>query len=225
MKILVIEDEVDMRENIADSLMKEKYTVETSSNFNDALEKIKVYDYDCILLDIGLPGGSGLEILKELQKLNKSEGVLIVSAKNSIDDKVEGLTMGADDYLPKPFHIAELHARVKSILRRRKFGGSNIIQLNNLQINPHNRVAYVNNVALGLNRKEFDILLYFVSNKNRLVSKTALAEHVWGDQIDQADSFEFIYSQIKNLRRKLNEHQAAIEIQAIYGIGYMLQAE
>ncbi len=225
MKILVIEDEPEMLDNIVTSLQKEKYLVETAANFDDALEKVSLYEYDCILLDISLPGGNGLEILQELKKLKKTDGVIIVSAKNSIDDKVAGLNLGADDYLPKPFHMAELHARVKSVLRRKKFEGSHEVILNNVTIDPESHTVKVNGKELPLNRKEFDVLLYLVTNKNRLVSKTALAEHVWGDQIDEADNFEFIYSQIKNLRKKLKDSQAEIEIQAIYGIGYKLLAE
>lgn len=225
MKILVIEDEPDMLENMVTSLQKEKYLVETATNFDEALDKVSIYEYDCILLDISLPGGNGLDILQELKKLQKSDGVIIVSAKNSIDDKVAGLNLGADDYLPKPFHMAELHARVKSVLRRKKFEGSHEVILNNVTIDPESHTVKVNGKDLPLNRKEFDVLLYLVTNKSRLVSKTALAEHVWGDQIDEADNFEFIYSQIKNLRKKLKDSQAEIEIQAIYGIGYKLQAE
>ena len=225
MKILVIEDEPDMLQNVVTSLEKEKYLVETATNFDDALDKIGIYEYDCILLDISLPGGNGLDILQELKKLQKTDGVIIVSAKNSIDDKVAGLNLGADDYLPKPFHMAELHARVKSVLRRKKFEGSHEVVLNNVTIDPENHTVKVSGKDLPLNRKEFDVLLYLVTNKSRLVSKTALAEHVWGDQIDEADNFEFIYSQIKNLRKKLKDSQAEIEIQAIYGIGYKLVAE
>ena len=188
------------------------------------MEKLAVYDYDCILLDIGLPGGSGLEILQELKKQNKADGVIIVSARNSLEDRVQGLNLGADDYLPKPFHLSELEARVKSIIRRKKQAGSNYIQLNNLKVDIDQRTAWVADRQLPLNRKEFDVLQYMVVNKNRLVNKSALAEHVWGDHIDEANSFDFIYSQIKNLRKKLKDYGAEIEIQAAYGVGYKLTA-
>jgi DNA-binding response OmpR family regulator len=224
MKILVIEDEPDMLENMVNSLEKEKYLVETAATFEAAMEKISLYLYDCILLDVTLPRGNGLDILKELKKQQKAEGVIIVSARNSLDDKVAGLELGADDYLAKPFHMAELHARVKSVLRRRKFDGNHYLSIGNVRIDPDQHLVWVAGQELTLNRKEFAILLYLATNKGRLVSRTALAEHVWGDHIDEADSFEFIYSQIKNLRKKLKEHQAAIEIQAIYGIGYKLVA-
>ncbi|WP_205499662.1 response regulator transcription factor [Rufibacter psychrotolerans] len=222
MKILVIEDEPQMQATLVRSLQQEHYLVETASDYDSALEKVALYAYDCILLDLNLPGGNGLALLEELKKQQKTEGVIIVSARNSVDDKIQGLELGADDYLPKPFHMAELHARVKSVLRRRKFEGQPLVQLRNLQIDPDRHQAWVAGQELVLNRKEFDILLYLVTNKDRLVSKTALAEHVWGDYIDQADNYEFIYSQIKNLRKKLKDHGAGVEIQAIYGIGYKL---
>ncbi len=225
MKILVIEDEPGMLESIVQSLQKEVYVVETATDYHAAIEKTGVYDYDCILLDISLPGGSGLEILKSLKKQQKADGVIIISAKSSLDDKITGLNLGADDYLPKPFHLAELHARVRSIVRRRKFEGNNVFSLNNLTIDTNERTVTVNGADMNLNRKEYDILLYLLTNKNRMVTKTALAEHVWGDRIDEADSFEFIYSQIKNLRKKLKDSAAEVEIQSIYGIGYKLVAE
>lgn len=211
-----------MRENIVHFLQKENYLIETAHDLNSALDKVNIYTYDCILLDITLPDGSGFEILRELKKMNKTDGVIIISAKDSLDDKLAGLDLGADDYLPKPFHMAELNARIKSVLRRRKFEGSEMIVLNNMTVDSASRLVYINGIELVLNRKEYDILLYFLSNKNRLVAKTALAENVWGDNIDSADSFEFIYSQIRNLRKKLKENKAEIEIQAIYGIGYKL---
>lgn len=222
MKILVIEDEPGMRDNIVNSLQQEQYVVETAIDFNTALEKVEIYEYDCILLDIGLPGGSGLAILEELKAQNKTEGVIIVSAKDSLEDKIKGLNLGADDYLAKPFHLAELHARVRSVLRRKKLDSYNYTVCNNLKIDVEQRMVWINEKQVELNRKEFDVLLYLVINKNRLVNKSALAEHVWGDYIDEANSFDFIYSQIKNLRKKLKDHGAEVEIQAIYGVGYKL---
>ena len=225
MKILLVEDEPEMAQSISHSLTQEKYVVENAYTLQAALEKIHIYEYDCILLDISLPGGSGLTLLKELQKINKTEGVIIISAKNSLDDKIEGLNLGADDYLPKPFHLAELHARLKSVLRRKKFEGTNLLTLSNTTIDLQNRMVFIDEKEIVLNRKEYDILLYFVSNKNRLVSKTSLAEHIWGDRIDEADSFEFIYSQIKNLRKKLQDNGARISLVAVYGLGYKLVTE
>ncbi len=223
MKILVVEDEPQMLENIVSALVGESYIVETAVNFNEASQRIGVYNYDCILLDIGLPDGNGLELLKMIKKRGLQDGVIIVSAKDSLDDKLEGLDLGADDYLPKPFHMAELRARVKAVLRRRNFEGSDILQFSNISINTSIRSLSIENEEVELTRKEYDLLLYLASNKNRMVTKSALAENVWGDNIDQADSFDFIYSQIKNLRKKLDTYKADIEVKAIYGIGYKLQ--
>lgn len=222
MKILVIEDEQGLRDAIKDSLQKEAYLVETADDFNTAYEKLFIYEYDCILLDIMLPNGSGLDILKELKKANKTENVIIISARDSLEDKLTGLALGADDYLTKPFHIAELNARVKAVLRRNKLEGKNIIELGNISFDLEERLLLVEEQLVNLNRKEFDILKYFLFNKNRLVTRTALAEYVWGDHIDQADNFDFIYSQIKNIRKKLTDSGAKIEIQAVYGVGYKM---
>ncbi|MGI0106680.1 response regulator transcription factor [Salinimicrobium sp. WS361] len=222
MKILIIEDEKDMRQNMQATLEKENFLVEPVATYKEAMSKIGVYDYDCILLDIGLPDGNGLEILKTLKEKGYSDSVIIVSAKDSIDDKVTGLELGADDYLPKPFHMAELNARVKAVLRRRKLEGNNLLEVANVTININNHQVSVDGEGLELNRKEFDVLFYLCTNQNRLVSKSALAEHVWGDYIDQTDNFDFIYSQIKNLRKKLCDRNAGLEIKAVYGIGYKL---
>ena len=222
MKILIIEDEADLSDVIQQSLEIENFLVETASDYNTALDKIISFDYDCILLDIMLPGGNGLDLLQELKNMDKSDNVIIISAKDSLDDKLKGLNLGADDYLTKPFHIAELTARVKSVLRRKSFQGKNLIVIGNLKLDPEDRSLLINDQALLLNRKEFDILTYMILNKNRLVNKTSLAEHVWGDHMDQADDYEFIYSQIKNLRKKLKDSKADVEIQAVYGIGYKL---
>lgn len=178
MKILVVEDEKKFRETICESLRREKFVVEEVGDYRKALEKINDYDYDCIVLDIILPGGSGLQILEELKRLHRSESVLIVSAKDSLEDKVTGLELGADDYLPKPFHLAELNARVKSIIRRRQHGGETSISFENLLIYPDKRILSVNGKEVILNRKEFDLLYYFVVNPNRLLHKTTLAESV-----------------------------------------------
>ncbi|AEV33466.1 response regulator with CheY-like receiver domain and winged-helix DNA-binding domain [Owenweeksia hongkongensis DSM 17368] len=222
MKILVIEDEQQLLQNIKLSLEKENFLIETASDYDSAIEKVFLYDYDCILLDIMLPNGSGLNILKELKKQDKSGNVIIISAKDSLDDKLAGLELGADDYLTKPFHLAELNARVKAILRRKNLSGKNTIELANVELDLTERQFVVNGKEVTLNRKEFDTLNYFLLNKNRLVTKVALAEHVWGDNTDQADNLDFVYYQIKNLRKKLQEAAAEIEIESVYGVGYKL---
>ena len=222
MKILIVEDEQELRETIRTSLLKEMFVVETAADYFSALDKINDYDYDCILLDIMLPGGSGLDLLRELKRLHRSDSVLIISAKDSLDDKVEGLELGADDYLTKPFHLAELNARVKSLIRRRQVQGDVTVTVGNLLLYPDKRQAEIEGVHLRLNRKEFDLLYYFVVNPNRVINKMSLAESVWGDNIDQADSLDFIYSQVKNLRKKLKQADATVELKAVYGFGYKL---
>ncbi|SKB96872.1 DNA-binding response regulator, OmpR family, contains REC and winged-helix (wHTH) domain [Parapedobacter luteus] len=224
MNILVIEDEWPLQETIRESLEKENFHVETANTFDEAINKVSFFDYDCILLDIMLPKGSGLDILRHLRSIEKGNNVIIISAKDSLNDKLTGLDLGADDYLTKPFHLAELNARVKSLLRRRSFGRKNTLAFQNIHVDMDNFYAAVDAIPLALNRKEFDILVYFMLNKNRIVSKPSIAEKVWGDYMEDADDFDFIYSQIKNLRKKLRDGGAKVKIQPIYGMGYRLEA-
>lgn len=225
MKILIIEDEPSLRELIQCTLEKERYVVETAPDFDSGMDKIELYDYDCILLDIMLPGGSGLELLQHLKSLRKKENVIIISAKDSLEDKIQGLDLGADDYLAKPFHLAELTARVKSVLRRKHRDGENCITLGNVSLYPDTFRVTVADKTLELSRKEYDILHYFMNRPNRMINKHTLAESVWGDHIDQVDNFDFIYAQIKNLRKKLKEASATIEVKAVYGFGYKMVVE
>ncbi len=225
MKILIVEDEPALRELIQRSLEKERYVVEVAADFNSALRKIEDYDYDCVLLDIMLPDGSGLDLLDKLKAMHKRENVIIISAKDSLEDKVLGLELGADDYLPKPFHLAELNARIKSVIRRQHHDGEIDICLGNIRILPDKYQVLINDREVELNRKEYDILLYFINRPGRLVNKNTLAESVWGDHIDQVDNFDFIYAQIKNLRKKLKDAGATAEIKAVYGFGYKMTVE
>lgn len=222
MKILIIEDEPSLRELIQRSLEKERYVVEAAADFQSGLRKIEDYDYDCVLLDIMLPDGNGLNLLEQLKKMHKRENVIIISAKDSLDDKVLGLELGADDYLPKPFHLAELNARIKSVIRRQRRDGEMDIRLANIRIVPDTFQVFVDDKEIELNRKEYDILLYFANRPGRLVNKNTLAESVWGDHIDQVDNFDFIYAQIKNLRKKLKDAGALAELKAVYGFGYKM---
>ncbi|WP_330442092.1 response regulator transcription factor [Flavobacterium sp. C4GT6] len=222
MKILIIEDEANLRDTITQSLEKEKYIVETAYDYISGMEKIGGYDYDCILVDIMLPNGSGLSLVKELKDMKRRDAVIIISAKDAVDDKVKGLDLGADDYLAKPFHLAELHARIKSAVRRKSHNGNNVIEWSNIKIDPEHREVFINGNSITVNRKEYDVLYYFMINPNRLINKTALAESVWGDYTDQADNLDFVYSQIKNLRKKLKDNNAEADIQSVYGIGYKM---
>ena len=202
--------------------MREKFIVECAEDYASAMEKVNDYDYDCILLDIMLPGGSGLSVLAHLKRMRKQESVIIISARDSIEDKVLGLEQGADDYLPKPFHLAELNARIKSVLRRQRGDGSRSLRLGNLRIEPDSFRVFVGDKELELLKKEYDILFYFANRPNHIIDKAVLAEAVWGDHIDQADSFHFVYAQVKNLRQQLKKAGATIEIRSIYGFGYKL---
>jgi len=220
MKILIIEDEKVIRESIVTYMTDERYLCEIAVDYPSALEKIEMYDYDCILLDITLPGGNGLSLLKELKKTNRLDGVLIISARNAIDDRVEGLNLGADDYLTKPFHLSELSARVAAIIRRKQFEGNNELQFNEISIDTFAKTISINNLPLDLTRREYDLILFFVTNKNRVISKNAIAEHLWGDEMDAIDNFDFIYTHIKNLRKKLTDIGCEDYIHSIYGMGY-----
>ena len=220
--ILIVDDEAPIRALIRLTLERAGYTCDEAATGTEAADKIEVNTYDLALLDIMLPGGSGLDLLRELKRLHRSDSVLIISAKDSLDDKVEGLELGADDYLTKPFHLAELNARVKSVIRRRQAKGDVSITMGNLLLYPDKRQVEVGGVPLQLNRKEFDLLYYFIVNPDRVINKMSLAESVWGDNIDQVDSLDFIYSQVKNLRRKLKQAEATVELKAVYGFGYKL---
>ncbi|WP_295939515.1 response regulator transcription factor [uncultured Alistipes sp.] len=222
MKILIVEDEPSLREIMAQALCREKYVVEQAADYTSATEKIAGYDYDCILLDIMLPDGNGLRLLEQLKKQRGRAGVIIISARDSLDDKIEGLELGADDYLPKPFHLAEMSARIRSVVRRRQQDGLQSLDAGNVTLFPDSRRVEVAGKELELLRKEYDILYYFMSRPNYMVDKTTLAEAVWGDHIDQADNFDFVYAQMKNLRRRLHDAGADIEIRAVYGFGYKL---
>ncbi len=220
MKVLIVEDEKALSELISTYLNSEQYVCEIASDYSTALKKIMHFDYACIILDINLPGGSGLDILKELKAAKKMEGVLIISARNSLDDKLTGLNSGADDYLIKPFHLPELAARVSAIIRRKSYEGNNILKFEELQMDVSSKTVYVNNRIVDLTRKEYDLLLYFISNRNKVISKGAIAEHLWGDNMDVADSYDFIYTHIKNLRKKLISAGAKDYVKSAYGMGY-----
>jgi DNA-binding response OmpR family regulator len=222
MKILIIEDEYTLLKAIEEFLLVEKYIVEKAADYHSATEKIMMYEYDCILLDISLPGGSGLQILREMKKENRTGNIIIISAKNSLDDKILGLDLGADDYLTKPFHLPELHARIKAVLRRKQQDGKQTLISGNTEIGFAQRQVHIDGRLLKLTRKEFDMLAFFITNKNRLITKDTLAEHVWGDNFDMVDNFDFVYSQVKNLRKKLKDGNSDIVIENMYGIGYRL---
>jgi DNA-binding response OmpR family regulator len=220
MKLLVVEDEKELSKSIATYLKQENYLCEIAPDFKTALDKTESFDYDCILLDISLPDGNGLNVLKELKANNKTDGVIIISAKNSIDDRIAGLNLGADDYLAKPFHLSELSARISAVIRRRRFDGNKIIVLNEITIDTVAKMVAIHHVGLDLTRKEYDLFLYLVSNKNRVISKNAIAESISGEGADLYDNYDFIYAHMKNLKKKLTAAGCEDYIKSIYGMGY-----
>lgn len=225
MKILLIEDEKELAKSIVEFIGKENYIIDVAHKFSDADEKISFYEYDCALVDLMLPDGSGLNLIKKLKKIQPKCGIIIITAKNTLDDKLTGLDLGADDYLTKPFHLAELNARIKSVIRRRNFDGNNEIVLNEIFIDTEKREVKVNQKTIELTRREFDILLFFTSNNERVLTKEAIVEHVWSDDVSAFDNFDFVYTHIKNLRKKLIEQGANDYIKSIYGIGYKFSSK
>ena len=220
MKLLIIEDEIELAKSIAEYLSEENYLCEFASTYKEAIQKIENFHYDCILLDITLPDGNGLAILEGLKEQNKQDGVIIVSAKNALDDKIKGLHLGADDYLTKPFHLSELMARIYSLIRRKQFSNSNVIKQNELQIDLLAKTVSVNDQTIVLTKKEFDLLIYFVGNKNRVISKSTLAEHLSGDFADMLDNHDFVYAHVKNLKKKLYDAGCDQYLKTVYGTGY-----
>jgi DNA-binding response OmpR family regulator len=221
-KILIVEDEFDLLTSLVAFSDKEKYHTEVARTFSEASERISLYDYDCILLDINLPDGNGLRLLEDLKEMNKTNGVIIISARNSIDDKIKGLNLGADDYLTKPFHFSELNARIQAVIRRKKFDAPHNLLFGNIEIHLEQHTTKVKNQVINLTKKEFDILQHLIANRNRVISKNSLAEYIWGDHVDNVDSFDFLFVHIKNLKKKLRQAQADAEIKNIYGVGYQI---
>ena len=220
MKLLIIEDEKELLHSILEYLKGDGYVIDSSSRYNEALQKINIAEYDCFIVDITLPGGSGLDLIKHLKKVQSAAGVIIISAKNSLDDKLSGLDLGADDYLTKPFHLAELNSRIKSVLRRRFYSGNASMIVNELRIDPEKHEVFIHNEEVVLTKKEFDILMYLVTNKEKVLTKEGILEHIWGDDSNTFDNFDFVYTHIKNLRKKLIAKHCPDYITSIYGIGY-----
>lgn len=223
MKILIVEDEAELCKSIVTYLKSESYLCDVATDYKTAMANIESFDYDCILLDISLPDGNGLNVLRELKANKKTDGVIIISARDSIEDKIKGLNLGADDYLPKPFHLSELSARIASIIRRRRFEGNKVLTFNELTINIFERTVFVDGKPVDLTRTEYDLLLYFITNKNRVISKNAIAEHISGDEADVFDNFDFLYAHIKNLKKKLANEGCPDYIKSIYGMGYKFE--
>lgn len=222
MKLLIVEDNLRLAQDMQKFLVENGFVVERAATLAEARKKVGIYQYDLVIIDIGLPDGSGLDLIPAIKENQEAAGILILTARGAIEEKVSGLNLGADDYMTKPFHQAELNARIHSILRRHKFNRSNVVQIEELKIDMLAGEAFLRDSPLSLTRKEFDLLLYFMQNPNRVLTKESIAEHLWGDHIDQADNFDFIYNHIKNLRKKIVEAGGRNYIQAMYGMGYKL---
>jgi len=220
MKILIVEDEPSLNKAMVDYLQHQQYLCESVNNFHDAVEKTESYEYDCIVLDIMLPGGNGLELLRQLKANKKTEGVIIISARNELDDKLSGLQLGADDYLTKPFHLPELSARIAAIIRRKNLQGNTILRFEEIGVDVLAKIVTIQDKEITLTRKEYDMLLYFLVNRNRVLSKDAIASHLWGADADLAENLDFIYTHVKNLRKKLLQYGAGDYIHSVYGMGY-----
>ena len=220
MKVLLIEDNRELAENIHGFLVREGYVCELSYKAEEARKKLSGFQYDCIILDIMLPDGSGLDLVQFIKSEKITSGILIISAKNSLDDKVTGLELGADDYLTKPFHLTELHARLKAIYRRKSLKGDSVVSFQEINVNTDTREARVSAQRLDLTRKEFDLLLYFLVNKNRVLTRQSIAEHLWGDYTDNLSNFDFVYQHVKNLRKKITAADGRDYIDTVYGLGY-----
>jgi DNA-binding response OmpR family regulator len=220
MKVLIIEDNQELARNIRDFLAREGYICESCDTLEAAREKLELFKYDCILLDIGLPDGNGISLLNLIRAEYKDSNVLIISAKNALDDKIIGLEKGADDYITKPFHLAELHARIRAVYRRKNLGGTNIVAFNEISLNTDTFEVRVGDHLLDTTPKEFDLLLYFIVNKNRVLSRQAIAAHLWGDYTDNLANFDFVYQHVKNLRRKISVAGGVDYISTVYGLGY-----
>jgi len=222
MKVLIIEDEISLLRSITEYFRKEDYLCEGAGSYAEGIAKIEDFYYDCIILDINLPGGSGLDLLRYLRTHNKQDGVIIISARDSLDDKIAGLNLGADDYLVKPFHLSELNARVKALIRRKYGQGNNLISLGNLTVDILSRTAFIDKTPVLLTKNEYDLLLFLLANKNRVVSRKSIAEHLFGQEADNLPSFDFVYSHIKNLKKKMKEKGADDIIETVYGLGYKI---
>jgi len=221
MKILIVEDETELLDSMTTYLKNEDFICESATSFFDAEDKIISFGYDIIILDLTLPDGTGLDLLKLIKEQSKKTGVLIVSAKDSLDDKLKGLDLGADDYITKPFHLAELNSRINSLIRRRNFDGDDSsIQFNEINIDPSSKAVTINGKHIELTKKEYNLLLYFVTNKNKVLTKESIAEHLWGDDIEMADSYDFIYTHMGNLRKKIKKLDGTDYLQTMYGLGY-----
>jgi DNA-binding response OmpR family regulator len=220
MQILIVEDETSLMESMVSYLEMEGFKCEQASSYHAGLCTLDKHEYLCMLIDLNLPDGDGMELVKLARKNEATPGIIIISARNAIEQRVEGLKAGADDYLVKPFHLSELVARVHSVVRRTRLKGGEVLSFDRIRVEPEERICYVDKQQVDLTQKEMDLLLYFMSNRNRVVTKEGIADYLWGDYGGGYGSYDFVYTHLKNLRRKLMDAGCPDYVQNIYGIGY-----
>lgn len=220
MKVLFIEDEPVLVEEMVNYFSTQGNLCESASTYALAEEKIESYSYDIIIIDIGLPDGSGMNLIPRVSRQSEETGIMILSAKNSLTDKLEGLNLGADDYVTKPFYVEELNARLNALYRRKMLKGNRQILFDDFVIDPLSKTLFFKQKEISLTKKEYQLLLYFIVNKERVVSKPSIAEHIWGDYFDQSDNFDAVYVHLMNLRRKLSQTSGKDYIKTVYGMGY-----
>ena len=220
MKLLLIEDTIELAKSITGYLTQENYICEVAHTFDEAREKLVLFTYDCIILDIMLPDGNGINLLKLIRKEGIESSVLIISAQNALDFKIAGLDEGADDYITKPFPLPELHSRIKAVMRRKSPGKSSQLVFSEITVELQSLECTVNETLLNLTRKEINLLIYFINNKGRVLTRQAIAVHLWGDYTDNLDSVDFVYQHVKNLRKKITDAGGSDYISTLYGVGY-----
>lgn len=225
MNILIVEDEQSLLESLVAYLEPAGYSCTTASDFKTAFRKLDLYDYYCILVDLNLPDGDGLKLINHLKEDGSKAGIIIISARQSIDERIAGLEAGADDYLVKPFHLSELNARIQSVIRRLRFQGNKQVVFGDLVIEPEAHKVFANGEPVDLTRSEIELLLYLVSNQNKVVTRDSIGEHLWGDYLRETGSFDQVYTHIKNLRKKLLQAGCMDYIKTVYGVGYKFALE
>ncbi|MES2456960.1 MAG: response regulator transcription factor [Bacteroidota bacterium] len=220
MKVLFIEDEPVLLDEMETYFNSLNFICEQAPTFRQAAQKLRDHSYDIVVLDITLPDGNGIDLIHDIRKNHLETGILILSAKDSLQDKLQGLNLGADDYLTKPFFLEELNARVNAIYRRKTLKGVEEICFDDFSMDPLSKSLFFKGETVNLTRKEYDMLVYFVVNRNRVVSKPSIVEHLWGDHFDQNDNFDTVYVHMKNLRKKLSAPSGKDYIKTVYGMGY-----
>jgi DNA-binding response OmpR family regulator len=225
MNLLIVEDEKSLAAEIALFLKRENFLCDMAHTGTEASEKIAVNLYDFVLLDLGLPDYNGLDLIREARENNVDVSFIIITARGAVEDRIKGLDLGADDYLPKPFALAELHARIMAVARRKFHIQTQDITLGEFLMNISARKLMHGNGEVEITRKEFDLLYYLVINQNKVLARHQLYEHIWGNTLDDQYDSNFIDVHIKNIRKKLNAHAPTPWLETVRGVGYRITTE